>query len=145
MKKILAIALLFVSLSSYSQFFVKSAVGFAASTPGGIMSESDFGYHIKKRHNLSIGINYNPFVYKSFYNVKYGFDFANFVFYAGMGLVNRSIKTEDNYYVSAYGSYVVGFEYHTNEILKHANIFAGSDVIDNTLNVKVGLRCWYKN
>lgn len=145
MKKLLLLVLTSVSISSYGQFYVKSGMGYSASTPGGLVSEADFGYRKNELHNFSIGYFHNPFISKVFYNVKYGYTMGDFVLFGGMGLVNHFYSTDNGNRVSAYGSYVVGFEYHTQEVFKSTNLYIGTDVTDKNLSIKVGIRSFYKD
>lgn len=133
-----------VSLSSSAQVFIKSSLGFSASNPGGLVTDCDLGYQISGKHNLSIGYYHNSFISKVFYNTKYGYSTNSFIFFGGIGLVNHFYNEGQTYKVSAYGSYDVGFEYHTEEILKGTNLYLGADVFDKTFSIKIGIRSFYK-
>jgi hypothetical protein len=130
------VCLLF-SNSVMGQIFLKSGVGYASAK--GMLTEVDGGYRFKKSQ-FSLGYVYIPADYKSFYNVKYGHYFGQFNVHGGLGLVNKGSKDG---LLQAYGTYVLGAEYNTKEILQNTRIYFGADLIEKDVNLKAGIRILY--
>lgn len=134
--KHLLVGLMMCSLGVNAQVFLKSGIGYSDKS---LLTEVDAGYKLKV-HQMSIGYVYIPYLYKSVYNVKYGYWLNNFNLHGGLGLVNKSDK-ENN--VQAYSTFVLGAEYNTKEVLQNTRLYFGADLVDKSLTVKAGVKIFY--
>lgn len=142
MRHVVILALCFNFLFSEAQIYIKTGAGIATSSPTGLITEVDGGY-LKNNNQLSLGWQFNPQISKTFFSIKYGYWYKDFVFHGGIGLVNQIENRATDYYAHAYGAPIIGFEYNFKEFTESSRTYFGVDVVDKTVNIKFGLKVFY--